>query len=91
MDSPISALPAATPLDGSELLPIVQGGVTKVTTIAAVAKLWSTQPVLQFMTAALPAAAMHPFRLAWVLDGTGQKFLAISDGTNWHWINDGPV
>lgn len=91
MDSPISALPAAATLDGTELLPIVQGGVTKVTTVAAVAALWSTQPVLQFTTAALPPAAANPFRLAVVTDGGGQKNIALSDGTNWHWLNDGAV
>lgn len=91
MDSPISALPAAAALDGSELLPIVQGGVTKVTTVAAVAALWSTQPVLQFTTAALPVASANPFRLAYVTDGTGQHQLALSDGIAWHWINDGNV
>jgi len=43
-DIPISQLPAAGALAGTEAVPIVQGGVTAQTTVAAIAAKGSTLP-----------------------------------------------
>lgn len=84
MDSPISQLPPAAALAGSELVPVVQGGVTVKATVRQLLAL----PV--FTVATLPDPTTVPYCMVFVSDGTANKRLAVSDGAAWRWP-DGAV
>lgn len=64
----------------------LRGGASTVLTWSSV-NIGVTRPLLlaSFTVATVPAAATHPAGIIYVSDGTTNKRLAVSDGTNWRW------
>jgi hypothetical protein len=84
--SPEGMIQFQGPDDGTTVLWVDFGTGTRVKMVAT-----DGMTVLEsFTVAGLPAAASYPRRLIYVSNGTSNKRLAVSDGTNWR-FPDGNV
>lgn len=84
-DSPISQLPPAGPLQGTEVVPVVQFGAT----VAAPVQYFRS--LQAYAVGALPDPSQHAYEPIFVTgSGTG-KVLAISTGTAWVWYDGNAV
>ena len=73
----ILQFPAAAPLDGTELVPVWQVSGTSRTTAAQLRSL------PQYTLANLPSPATWAGSLAYLINGSSNRHLVISDGTSW--------
>lgn len=85
-------LTPVTGLDGTEIVPLNQGGTTKTATTGQIAAVGALGP---YSVASLPAAASNAYARAFATDANATTFASIvaggganivpvySDGTNW--------
>lgn len=91
----ITALTAVTGLDGTEVIPLDQtDGLGNVGTFKATVNQVNFVPhitrLASYTVSTLPSASTNVQGLIYVSNGTANKRLAISDGTNWR-FPDGAI